>query len=828
MNTITRTALANLKQNRSKNILSGIAVVLTAMLIFVILSVGFGMLRLEKMAINAVYPNYHIMFRGVDEENVKKLKAYDDIEQIGLRTDIGESRTESMNAFFLAMDEKAIALQQLELESGTFPKQKQDVVVQQEIVDAFGIQAEIGDEIVLPYQLYTADGLGMEEQGSFQISGFMKSGEANEKENLYTVFCSMDFVQEKVPASEREYRVMFRLSEADSKTTDEIEARGKVIAADLDLPETNVVVNSEYLIYNYVDPSAYTIIAMIVLVVIFAGILSIYSIYYVSMTPKIQEYGKLRAMGATKRQIRQIVFREGMIATLISMPIGLIIGSLLPGTILRLMYGTIDNQNILAQAVKQSVEHGDIQLLQPWIYLVTIVVTVFTVVMSLVLPMRKAARISPVEAMRYQEHGEQKKRRDGKQERKGYEEMNLFRITKANLWRNKRRTIITIVTLSMTGILYVVISTVLSCANPKEIARASVELDYRIHIDSWSDDMMHPEKMWRNIQQNNPMDDAFLAQIQGIPGVEQVKTKLYIDGEMPEYADKADGGNLGIVGLDESYVKVLEEGILEGDVTYKELLKGDKIILRDIVTYFNKEIKVGDEISIQMECGDEIKTRTFEVAAFATYPNSIVGGNSAILPQSVVEEINPKNNLRYYCEVKVKENMKEKVYPMLQTLADDTEMMATDSYEDELSDWQTGMQLVNMMCYVFLGIISAIGIMNLVNTMINSIYARKRELGMMQAIALSEKQLIRMLQLEGMFYTCGMLILSVGIGSIVGYAAYTYAKNAHLFSVQSYHYPLIQVLLLTIIVLLIQLMLTYMISRNFRKLSLIDRIRYAE
>ena len=40
---------------------------------------------------------------------------------------------------------------------------------------------------------------------------------------------------------------------------------------------------------------------------------------------------------------------------------------------------------------------------------------------------------------------------------------------------------------------------------------------------------------------------------------------------------------------------------------------------------------------------------------------------------------------------------------------------------------------------------------------------------------MSEKQLIRM-QLEGIIYTLGTLAVSVGIGSLVGYGAFLYAK----------------------------------------------------
>ena len=121
-----------------------------------------------------------------------------------------------------------------------------------------------------------------------------------------------------------------------------------------------------------------------------------------------------------------------------------------------------------------------------------------------------------------------------------------------------------------------------------------------------------------------------------------------------------------------------------------------------------------------------------------------------------------------------------------------------------------------------------LGIMNLVNTMMNSIYTRRRELGMIQAIGMSEKQLIRMLQLEGIIYTLGTLAVSVGIGSLVGYGAFLYAKTKHMFRISEYHFPVVPAVLLICVVAFLQVLLTYGVSANFRKLSLIDRIRYAE
>ncbi len=125
-------------------------------------------------------------------------------------------------------------------------------------------------------------------------------------------------------------------------------------------------------------------------------------------------------------------------------------------------------------------------------------------------------------------------------------------------------------------------------------------------------------------------------------------------------------------------------------------------------------------------------------------------------------------------------------------------------------------------------IIAGVGVMDLVNTMINSVYSRRSELGIMQAIGLSDKQLLKMFQMEGMFYTVGTLVITLGLGNIAGYVMFLYAKENHILNIKIYNYPLIPTLILIITVILIQFMFTYAINRNFKKQSLIDRVRFSE
>ncbi|MEC3794392.1 FtsX-like permease family protein, partial [Clostridioides difficile] len=134
---------------------------------------------------------------------------------------------------------------------------------------------------------------------------------------------------------------------------------------------------------------------------------------------------------------------------------------------------------------------------------------------------------------------------------------------------------------------------------------------------------------------------------------------------------------------------------------------------------------------------------------------------------------------------------------------------------------------IKIMGYTLTGIIGVIGFMNLVNTMITSIVTRKKELGMLQAIGLTNKQLVKMLNSEAMYYTSGMMIGSILFGGILGYIAVIFLKKTGL-SYATYSLPIVPILLMIVCILIAQFITTYLIGRSFNKESLIDRVRYSE
>lgn len=127
--------------------------------------------------------------------------------------------------------------------------------------------------------------------------------------------------------------------------------------------------------------------------------------------------------------------------------------------------------------------------------------------------------------------------------------------------------------------------------------------------------------------------------------------------------------------------------------------------------------------------------------------------------------------------------------------------------------------------YGLLIVIGIIGYISLINTMITSILVRKKELGILQAIGLSDKQLRQMIHREGLFFTFGTLALSLTIGNGLGYLLVRIIINTQILTISQYEYPITQTLVLIVAVVIGQIAITVFVNRYIHKQSLVERMR---
>lgn len=820
MKMTTRVAYCNMRHYKSKNILIGIPIILTTLLLFVIPSIGKDMVEVNFAVINKIYPTWHALYRNVDESTVMKLAAHHDVKTYGLRSDAGYMNLEDATVSMMYMDRTGMELYKVKLKEGQLPQKENDIVVSKGILEALGQNGKIGDTITVPYQILKDDGLDYTKEKDFRICGFLADNESSKEQKQYTSLVSEAFLKAEIPVEQVKYRFLLQVNGQKGNTTADYTETIQNIARQFGISEDDMNINKEYLAANYVDPATIPVIVGIMLIVVLAGIITIYSVYYVSMNQRVREFGKLKAIGATKRQLRQIVLREGMGVALFAIPIGLLIGTVAVKVVLLQFVEHAKDSNVLITEAYKVVAKGEVQLYYWWIYLLAIAVTLCTVYLSLMKPMRMAAKVSEIEAMRYQ--GGSKRQ---KSSRKGYQFLNIGRLTKRNLAENKKKSTITIVSMAVTGIFVMMVATVLSCANPMESAKSSIVGQYEISPIVESGNKEHPEYEWAEVQKNNPLNEGLKQQIEELDGVERVDvfTALKVSGG--PFEEKI--GTEFINGVPEEYAEELKKGITEGNVTYEELKSGDKVILDRALLHWYPDIKVGDKLKLNIHDGDNTFQKEIEVAAIGEYGTGLTNYNCLIMAKEGAEKLTINNSSSYF-QVIADKDYDEALEASLQAIVDGSGRLQMRTWKNEYDTWENAIQMTRGACYAFIIILAAISIMNLINTMINSVHVRKKELGMMQAIGMSDRQLMKMLQLEGIFYTVGTLIISIGVGSLAGYPLFLYAKRTGMFDISTYHYPVTAAIIIILTLFVIQMLLAIFIAKSVRKDSLIERIRFSE
>lgn len=823
MNMITKIAFANMKHHKSKNILIGIAILLTTFLLFVIPTLGLDMILAQYAMVNEYYPTWHVVFNNLDENTVKQISVHHDVSEVGIRSDAGyvvlnDTYHAKNQVSLMYLDNNAVKMYKEELVDGKFPEKEDEIVVSNAILTMLGEKGQVGDTITIPYQILRNGELDYQETKTFVISG-MVNGEYQDSNSFinYPAYVSEEFIKKELQGENIQYSLLLQIAGRENATTDDIEGTIHQMMEHFQISERNVRINDDYLNANYVDPATTQIIVVIMVIVMIAGIITIYSIYYVGMNQRVQEFGKLAAIGTTRHQLKQIVLREGMLVALISIPIGLLIGSILIKPVLMLLIRFSSEDNFAIVTIREMVDKKRIDLLHGWIYLLVIVVALLTVWISLQKPMKLASKMSIIDSMKYGGHHALKKN-----PRKS---ISVFHLVMNQITENRKRTMLTIMSMSVTGIFIMVIASVLSCTNPEKMTNERFNGQYSISPIIEEGNKEHPELAWTKVQQNNPLTKEFKEKIEkqnGVKSVDEISI-IQVSGDIFEEGESA----CNICALPEQYAEELEQGIIEGSADYEDLKSGDKVIADQLLQYWYPDIQVGSKLHVTIHDGEKEYEKTLEVIAIGDYSTGLHNYNMLIMSKEAADILCSYNSNQYFV-VNADKNFDDTLYEQLQDLVLSDGRLEMMTWQQMYDLNKNSLTFMNNACYCFFGILSIICIMNLINTMINSVHVRRKEFGMLQAIGMTDKQLRNMLLEEGLFYTVGTLLLTLGIGSILGYVAYLLAKDLSFFSIRTYTYPIKMAIIVSVVLILLQIFLSVILSRSVKKESLIDRIRFSE
>ena len=757
---IKKLASAQLKKERLKKIFTIVAISLATFLMASVLLLVSGIITVNQNGGNNITGSYHALISSIEKEQYQKLSDDVRVDLCGFTASIGSVKSGKDRLNISYSNNDALTLNGLSVSEGKMPEKDNEILIEQEYLIRQKINAKIGDTILLP------DPNNGEEK-SFIITGYLKTGAKGTDRSLYAAMVSEEYFLKMDGWNNFSPAVMLRVN-LDAKT------------------------NSED-VKNFISEIA--AVAGLVVIVI-AGILVIYNIFYISIINSIKEYGQLRTIGMTAKQIQRLVLREGTLLMLPAIPVGLIAGIVV--AYILIPHG-FELWNVL------------------WICPIVVALTYATVRLSIKKPAKIAATVSPIEASRYEQNNQPKcKHRQHK--------LTPGSLAVNQALRYKKKNILTVASLVLTGVLLLGLSSVLSSINAKDMSLSGFARGQFILRISNQELMENPLEI---LQKSSPFTEEVEKELSQLSGVQRIMNDQHLPVSYDLQAIESDAE---IVGFEKADMTLLQSCILNGEISdYEQMATENQMVIgrpNDFEKYFGIRPEVGSSVPLKIFDGENTKNLEFEIAA--VLDESKIGNNGdkidmLLLPVDSMQKI-AHSNLTYQYVICVEDSLEQQAENEIDQIVSDNPRLSIDSLSAAIAQNENFLQGTQLALAIAIVLIGCFSVMNLLNTILTGIIVRRKEFSLMRSVGMSQKQLSVMVHKEGLIVVGIGLILSVIIGGGIGYVLCSFLKN-NLMNYLNYQFPLGITILYCVIVILCSVLITTGALKQQNKLSMMEALR---
>ena len=774
-------AKKSLQSEKRRNLMVVIAVALAA---FLICFTGIVSTSLTQMQRNQVVDTYEAVWLGVEENDIENLKGVPAFERVGGYYVLGEELSEQgYHASYVYCDAQMMEITkaQMELLEGRVPEKANEVVVSEYFLSTYGNNARIGDTVTLDTESF---------HGDYIVSGIMDS--INEKEaNACAIILSKAALTEWNGFDPAGYRAYVHFKNSDQLGEELMTSYCREIAEEYQLPMPKM--NSKY--FAYASKSFdFALMAGVIAIVLIGGYIVIQSIFRISINDKIQSYGQLRTIGATPKQIKRIVKREGRKLGSIGILIGTVLG--VCGGFLLFSKG-FNTVSYVATVI--------LTLISSWIM----------VSVSIHRPVKIAAGISPIEAVRFTSV------QNNIRSRKKNIKLNPVSMGIANFKRDRKKTISIIASLSLGGIILLVVSSIVLLRSPEALARQYFpDGDYKIYLDS---KLTEQEVM----AAGNPLNEELKREILSIDGVTDVIAKrqsLHVNYR----ANGIEGAGMCDILTEQNYSAV-EAALIDGTMP-----PDARSIIIDSYTSNNNNIGAG--ATVELISGKSTLPVTisgvFDSKSIPTNGHGALhlDGPLEYAPEALFHELHPEiTSFDYSWSIVSDPKKADHVESELKNIVASHSNIALDEintaieYEKMSNSLAFGsMEVLSWMVFLF-------GVINLINTTLSNQIARKRENSILRSIGLTQKQLCKMNICEGLCYAlfATLATLIVGLPASI-FACRKMSIDTFAGKVVPYKFPVLEMGLFILVLFGMELILSVWTIRRQKKQSLIEQMRAME
>ena len=616
------------------------------------------------------------------------------------------------------------------------------------------------------------------------------------------------------------------------------------------------------------DPQAVLMITLILgfvlLVVIASSVFIIRNSFAISITEKTKLYGMLASMGATRRQIRKNVYFEGLILGLIGIPLGLLLG--VGGT--AALVATVNN------VLKEDLGSMRFVLSVPLLAVcAAIVLGALTIFLSVLSSAQRAARISPIEAIR--SSTDIKISGKKKNKNKTYKTpgiiLSLFHAGGSIAWKNMKRSKkqyrTTVISIVVSVAVYITAFSFVqygyqSLSGYLEGSEYNMTAKLYAFTESGRTEISELEKRYDKILHTEGVEKGMVVYEGFEVGLDvptSVLTDEYLEAttepgaEIPEERTEY----LNLVALDDQTFNrlVRETGADVGDGKFKAFIyntyRVDMPGLSKTIKQFKEtkdvELKGVIEYEDYSEFGDDYEAipedyepkvikRNLDFKTVGEAPKSFrfsVMNNYhyksvLVINMDTFKAIDGEEKILFFnSEASFYAEDAETVETTLTDLRDsdnDFSDMWVQNYAKVIRSMNNTILIVQIFVYGFILVIALIGITNIFNTITTNMNLRRKEFAMLQSIGMTKGEFNRMISLESLLYTGKSLLIGLPLG-IGGSVLIHFLFKGLSVQEMAYMFPWTAVLLSVLVVLMLVWVIMRFSIRKVRKQNIIETIR---
>lgn len=823
-------------KNKKRNFFVAVGIMLSISLI-VSLSIMIKNLKESsyKRMIDDFGGEYDNFFFTEDKKSLNKLVKDPLVDKVSISCKLGEYKGPN-SKYVLGVngyDDSIGEFLNFKLLEGKFPKKDNEIAIEAWVLNAMPKKYKVGDKIKLNLTVGKLKKFNMEKE--FIISGiFDYKFNTNQLKNTAIAYVPRSYVESIMPSKEILYEGYLNVN-----SEEPIEKSCNSLAFNDDYKNIEFHINNAktFLIKGYKGIDFISVILYIIISIVASVI--IYNIFNMSITERTRDFGMLRAIGASPSKIKILVLGEGFILGCIFIPLGIIIGNFAIKGITALVAGYKGTEGII------SIPRNGI--------IASFIVGFFSIFLGSYSPAKKASKISPMEAINSNNNLKLK----GKKIKTNLQDNSVIskkfgfasNMARLNLNRNKKKFITTVISLSISIIMFMVVTYLINSSDPIKNIKSKMGGDFVISTPadkpdyalSYEDieyiqnikgvDKIDKEKM-SYVSMQVPKDMVTEEGIKVLSKESNINSKTQEDFKNRRYKFRTE-----VKGLTEEELEKTKEHVIKGKINERELQEKPMVILAQNLNYSNcTKLNIGDHIELMCDVYDnekdrtERKNETFTIAAILKedyMPEDSQIKNVVIVSEKAFEKY---FKIKGYQKVKItlgKDANYEEVEKKLKNKYRSNRGVNLTSYKEEVEEAKKNDLKFSLIMYSFVAVVAIVSIINLVNIMSMNVLLRKREIGMMRAMGLGKDEVKKMIRAEGIFYGISSAFWGGITGTIFTYIVFLISRKS-LTDGMTWSFPIGTIVLVILVTVGVCILASINASRRVFSSSIVDSIRMQE